>query len=305
MNSEEVEDGCVHIVHVDGIFSGEGPEIVGRTVDGAGARTAAGEPHGETAGVVVASDAFLFCDVVVVAGWGSSELAAPDDKGVFEHAALGEVGEEGVKGLVASGGEFAMAFIVEIVSIPSVVKDLDESDSAFDEAAREEELLALLGVSVEFADGSGFAREVECVGGLDLHPEGGFEGSDAAFEQGVSGVLGGEVVVEGAEKIELAALFAQGGGTAADVLNHARQFGIFGRDSCARAPSGQEGVVPLFAAAGGGTVWGEGDEAGKVLIFGPEAIKNPRTHAGADARKLARGHDELRGFVHGSFGVHG
>ena len=189
MDSEQVEDGCVHVVHVYGVFSGEGAEIVRRTVNGAWARAATGEPHRETSGVVIASDSFLFCDIVIVAGGGSAELAAPDDEGVFEHAALGEVGEECVQGLVAGGSEFAMAFVVEVVGIPSVVKDLHESDAAFDEATSEEQLFALFGIAVEFADVSGFAREVEGVGGLDLHTERGFEGGDASIEQGVAGML--------------------------------------------------------------------------------------------------------------------
>ena len=111
--------------------------------------------------------------------------------------------------------------------------------------------------------------------------------------------------MQGAKKIELSALFAEGRGVAADVFDHAREFGIFCGDAGAGAPSGEERVVPLFATAGGGPVWGECDETGEVLIFGAEAVKDPGAHAGADARELAGGHDELGGLVHGGFGVHG
>ncbi len=131
-----------------------------------------------------------------------------------------------------------------------------------------------------------------------MHTERGFECGDAAVEQGVAGVLGGEVIVEGAQEIELATLFAEGSGVAAYVFDHAREFGIFCGDTGAGAPSGEERVVPLFAAAGGGSVWGKGDETGEILIFGAEAVKDPGAHAGADARELAGGHDELGGLVH-------
>ena len=34
MDAEEVKDGCVHVVHVDRIFSREGAEVIGGAVSG-------------------------------------------------------------------------------------------------------------------------------------------------------------------------------------------------------------------------------------------------------------------------------
>ncbi len=70
---------------------------------------------------------------------GAAELAAPDDEGVIEHAALLEIADEGGAGLVnvlALGGHAAV--YVGVV-IPVVVVDLDEAHAALGKAARHED----------------------------------------------------------------------------------------------------------------------------------------------------------------------
>ena len=75
----------MEIVNVDWIFDGFEAEFVGGTVNVAAFDSAAGHPHGEAVVVVVATVDFA----LVGAGfwhfddWGTSEFAAPDDKGVF------------------------------------------------------------------------------------------------------------------------------------------------------------------------------------------------------------------------------
>src|SRR5690348_8933262 len=81
---------------------------------------AAGHPHGEAAGVVIAA-------VVALAVGGAAELAAPDDQGVLEHVALLEVGEESGDGLIDLAGVLLHALAEVVVVVPAAVGDLDEA----------------------------------------------------------------------------------------------------------------------------------------------------------------------------------
>ena len=80
-------------VDVSGIFLCAEAELVGRAVDVPALHAAAGHPHGEAVVVVVAA-----VDLSRVGPGGgqfngrrATELAAPDDEGVVQHAALLEV----------------------------------------------------------------------------------------------------------------------------------------------------------------------------------------------------------------------
>src|SRR6516165_4353352 len=86
--AKQVENGGVHIVHVD--LAGESvmAELVGGAVDKAGLDAAAGEELREAAGVVIASGA-------IALGVGcAAEFAAPPDQRVCKEPALLEIGKE-------------------------------------------------------------------------------------------------------------------------------------------------------------------------------------------------------------------
>ena len=80
VQAEDVEDGGVEVVDVDFVLLGEVAVVVGGAVGDAALHAAAGHPHGEAFGVVIAS-------VAALGGGGAAELATPDDEGVFEEAA--------------------------------------------------------------------------------------------------------------------------------------------------------------------------------------------------------------------------
>ena len=79
----------MQIMHVHLILHGIVAKLIGSAMNMTRLESAAGEPGGEAAGVVVSAGAVLF------GVGGSAELAAPPDERVFEEAALFEVGEEG------------------------------------------------------------------------------------------------------------------------------------------------------------------------------------------------------------------
>jgi hypothetical protein len=66
----------------------------------------------------------------------------------------------------------------------------------------------------------------------------------------------------------------------------------------------QEGGGPELRANDGVT-GAENDEAWEVLIFGPEAIGEPRTHGGTAGDAGTAVHHEQRRFMIGDIGIHG
>jgi len=113
IESELVEDGGVDVVDVGFIDDGVVADLVGLAVADAAFDSTAGHPGGEAMGVVVA------------AGFGGflcegepSEFAAPDDEGVFEEAALIEVGEESGDGGIGFAGELTVVSFDVVVAVP-------------------------------------------------------------------------------------------------------------------------------------------------------------------------------------------
>ena len=254
---------------------------------------------------MVAADALLLRDVVVVTGRRAAEFAAPHDERVLEHVALFQIGEQCVQRLIGGTAEFAMALVVEVVRVPVVVIHLHEAHAAFGETTREQELTAHFRIAVQLAHGLRLAREIKGIRRLDLHAEGRLERAHATFEQRIAGVLLREVLVHRPHQVQLAALLAQRRRAAADVFDHSRDRRVFRRDARAAAPRGEEGVAPLLVAARRGAIGRKRDEAGEILIFRAEPIHRPRADARPHTGELTRVHDELRRLMHAGFRVHG
>src|SRR5687767_1893538 len=119
-------------------------------------RSAAGEPNGEAAGIVVAAGAVLF------GVGGAAEFAAPPDQRILQQASLFEVGEETGDGFVHGAGVVGVFGEIGMLVPGGVggvvaVSDLDIADAGFAEAARHEELAAEI-------VGRLFADAVKCQG---------------------------------------------------------------------------------------------------------------------------------------------
>ena len=94
IEAELVKDRGVEIVDVNFVFNRVEAEVIGLAMVHAAFDSASGEPHGEGIGMVVPT-------IGSALGHGSaSEFSAEDDEGVFEHAALLEVFDQGGAGLV-------------------------------------------------------------------------------------------------------------------------------------------------------------------------------------------------------------
>ena len=92
VDSQQVQNGGVEIVDVDGILYRPVAEFVRLAIGHPAANPATRHPHGEAADVVVPSRP--------LGHRRASEFTAPDDEGVVEHAALFEIQDERCAGAV-------------------------------------------------------------------------------------------------------------------------------------------------------------------------------------------------------------
>lgn len=98
--AEEVEEGGLEVPGGDGVFMDAVTEHVCFAVGVAFFDAGSGHEEGEGVGVVVPAEEAHFASAAVFLHGGAAEFGAPDDEGVFEEAALFEVGEEGGDGAV-------------------------------------------------------------------------------------------------------------------------------------------------------------------------------------------------------------
>lgn len=276
VEAEGVEDGGLDVVDVDGIFDGVEAEFIGLSVGDAGFDPAAGEPHGEGLGVVVAALGAAERGAGFDHG-GASEFAAPDDECVFEEAALFEVGDEGGAGLIGLAALVDEAFFDLGVVVPSGVVDLDEADAALGEAAGEEGVVGegVFGVAgfgaVEVEGGLAFLGEVHEFGGSGLHAVGHFVGVDACFDFGVEGRVE-LLLVEIADEVDGIAL---GFHVEARGIGHVEDGIAGGAEGHALVGGGEETAAPHGGAAGEVASGFEDDEGGEVGGVGADAVAEP------------------------------
>ena len=83
VDAEEVKDGGVDVVNIDGSFDGEVAEVVELTVAGAGTQTRTGHPDGEAPGMMVAAR----FSATAFGVWCAAKLGGEDDERVFQQAA--------------------------------------------------------------------------------------------------------------------------------------------------------------------------------------------------------------------------
>jgi hypothetical protein len=89
VEAEQVPEGCLEVVDVDGVFDRCPPDFVGCSVDRASFGTSTGHPHAEGVRLVVAA-------VGSLSQRSSSEFTAPDDQRVIEHASLDKVSNKDI-----------------------------------------------------------------------------------------------------------------------------------------------------------------------------------------------------------------
>ena len=162
VESELVQDRSVQLLDVEPVLDRLVAQFIGTADTDASLDAAAGHPHGESRGVVVAPGAFG-----VLGRWLSAELASPDDERLVEQSASLQVAKQSRDGKVRIAGVVLMVLLQITVGIPVGIIviaagiHLDEADTAFDESPGHEALAAERGgpfavEPVEFMGLAGF-----------------------------------------------------------------------------------------------------------------------------------------------------
>ena len=173
--------------------------------------------------------------------------------------------------------------VVDVGAELGAVEQLDEADSALDQTARHQELLAeRLGgcvvQAVEFTRGVGFFGNIHCFRSAALHAIGELIGRDASGQLGAAGVERGVLFVELGQMIEACALtFGSDSGGRTQIEYRVAA----GAKHSALIGCRQEAVVPVGdAGVGSAAMVIDDDEGGQVLILGAKTVGDPRADAG-------------------------
>ena len=148
VEAELVQDRRVQPLDVQAVLDGGAADLVGLADARAPLDAAAGHPHGEAEGVVVAARA-----LGVLGGRLAAELAAPDDQRLVEQAAALEVGDQpgdrpvGVAGVLGVVGDEVGVGVPVVVVVGTAGVDLDEPDAALDQPPSDQALAAEVGRS--------------------------------------------------------------------------------------------------------------------------------------------------------------
>ena len=130
-----LQHGGVQVLDVEAVVDGgRAAEFVGLADADAPLDAAAGHPHGEAVGVVVAARA-----LGVFGGRLAAELAAPDHQRLVEQAAALQILEQAGDRLVGAAGVVGVVLVQVAVGVPVVVVvgaagiELDEAHAALDQ----------------------------------------------------------------------------------------------------------------------------------------------------------------------------
>ncbi len=134
VETHQIEDCRVQVVHVDAVLDGMQAELIGLTNDLAPFDTAAREPHRKAIRVVVAAIPFFgHCR--------ATKFTAPDDECRFQQAPSFEVFQQGRDGLVGLLAEFGVILFNLRMCVPLAARagiKLYESDSALDQSSSQQ-----------------------------------------------------------------------------------------------------------------------------------------------------------------------
>src|SRR2546427_10906671 len=102
---------------MDDVLDGLKTKFVGGAISSATLSAAAGQPHCEAIGVMVAA---IFGDagIIQLDSWGSAKFPAENDQCISQHPALFQVFYERGRGLIYFFGQVAMRFLEAFVTVP-------------------------------------------------------------------------------------------------------------------------------------------------------------------------------------------
>ena len=136
IDSQQMQDRRLDIVHMDGIFNRMKSEVIGATDRLSHSDSSTRHPHGEGLGVMVAS----LGSPQRRARFHhrrSPEFTTPNHQGILEHSALFQILNQRGTRLVGLSTLVAHTLFHVAVVIPTRVIDLDKPDTSFTQPPRE------------------------------------------------------------------------------------------------------------------------------------------------------------------------
>ena len=133
----------MQIMDVNLIFNRPETNFIGGSNHFSALDATTGHPHCETIWVVVSAVTCPHVTVRLAIGYGSAaEFPSPYDQGRFQKASPLQIGQQSRDRLVHSACIFGVVLVATGVSIPSVLINLDEPNTAFYHAARKKAVSA-------------------------------------------------------------------------------------------------------------------------------------------------------------------
>src|SRR5262245_34418300 len=132
VETQEMEKGGVEVVDMNPILDDLESQLIGLAICDPGLDTAAGQPHREGIGMMIAA-----VRAAALHHGSPAEFASPDHQCVVEQPALLEVLDQGCTGLIRHLA--VLSDVVDQVSVlvPGLVKDLHEPDAALEQSPRQ------------------------------------------------------------------------------------------------------------------------------------------------------------------------
>ena len=220
-----------------------------------------------------------------------------------------EVGQQAGDRPVDGPGVPGVVGLEVAVLVPVAVAQLDEPDARLDEPPGQQALAAEVGglVVVDPVEGLGRVRlpgQVHHLGQRPLHPEGQLVRLDDPLDAGVDPLALEQLAVHRLDEVELEPLGVRVEPGVLDVAEPGRRRRAdLVADPRPLVDRRQEGAAVVLRAAVAGDRL-DGDEAGQVLVLGPQAVERPGPQRGPDELRAARVHHQVGLRVRGEVGVH-
>ena len=292
---------------MEALVDADRAELVGVADAGAALDAAAGHPHREAVGVVVAARALR-----VFRRRLAAELAAPDHERLVEQAAALEVLEQARDRLVGAARVELVVHLEVAVRVPRLVVvaaagvDLHESHAALNQPPREQQLVAelagaVLVAAVELLGLLRLVREVDGLGRGRLHAVRELVALDAALELAVARAQERVARVPHLQAVEHRALQRIGAALRVREIEDRRAFAA---QHGALVDRGHVAARPVLGARDRAARAVEHHhESRQVLVDRAEAVVRPRSER-RTAEQLARVHHQHRRAVDRAVGVH-
>ncbi len=194
IESEQVQHGGMKIADVDDIIDRVVAEFVSGAMGHAAFDAAAREEHGKALDVMVAAR----IRTATLGHWRATEFAAPNDQGVFEHAALLEILNQRRGRLIAVSTTDIHVLFQAAVVVPATMIELNKADAPLGKSAGKQAVARERSVTrdraVHFQRLLGFIFDIHEVGDRRLHSKRQFMLGDSGVDLRIVGGLGAKAI---------------------------------------------------------------------------------------------------------------